>query len=159
MNKKIFMKIILIIFFLVIIDFTQHVFAHAPSNIDLEYDFDNQKLTSIITHYTPDRNSHYIYRVKIYKNEIIVGDNEYTSQPTDDTYQLSFNISAEKVDVLKVWVECNKGGNIEKSITINGENISATNADGSSTPGFEISLLITIIIFLFIINYKKRRRE
>ena len=157
MNNKIVLNILLIMSLLILINCSQVVLAHKPSNIDLEYDLKNQKLTSIITHITPNINSHYIYKVKVYRNDIIVNDNEYTSQPTDDTFELTFNVNAEEGDILKVLAECNIGGSDEKTITISSEDGSKTEANGNSTPGFEIIIILIGVIFLFL--FGKRKKE
>lgn len=155
--EKILLKIFLIMSFLILINSSQTVFAHPASNIDLEYNYNNQKLTSTITHNTPDKEGHYIYKLKIYRNDIIVNDNEYTSQPTDNTFELLFDVSADEGDILKVWVECNIGGTNEKSITITVENGSTAEDNGTSTPGFEIiSILFGLI---FVLSFRKRKKE
>jgi len=113
------------------------VTGHPASNVDLEYDFDNQKLNVTISHNTDNTDTHYIERVEVYKNGVTIIEEDYTSQPSSNTFTLSFDISADDGDVLKVETECSISGKTEDSITVDTTNGTSNDSNGSSTPGFE----------------------
>ncbi|MHA2431569.1 MAG: hypothetical protein ACXACC_11155, partial [Promethearchaeota archaeon] len=102
--------------------FVIQVTAHPPENIELTYDISTNNLTVIITHNTADPNSHYVEKVEIYKNNIEIQDEDYTSQPTADTFTLTFFVEAVEGDILKVEATDNLGGKTEEEITVTNGN-------------------------------------
>ncbi len=155
MKQKKIMIIILFILGLVVNSYC--VSGHPASNVDLKYDFDNQKLNITISHITDDTNTHYIEKVEIYKNGVTIIEEDYTSQPSSNTFTLSFDVSTNDGDVLKVETECSISGKTEDSITVKseGDGIS-TEKDDTSTPGF--GFLIAILGITLFILLKRRRK-
>ena len=144
------------LFFLIIIISCYSVTGHQASNVDLEYDFDNQKLTVTITHNSKDINTHYIEKVEVYKNGVNIIDEVYTSQSSTETFNLTFDVSADDGNILKVETDCNLGGKTEDSITVkSGGNGLSTENDDTSTPGFELLITILGIIIFMILKRKK----
>ena len=148
---------IIILFILGLVVNSYCVLGHPASNVEVKYDYDNQKLNVTISHITDDTTSHYIEKIEVYKNGVTIIEEDYTSQPSSNTFTLSFDILADDGDVLKVETECNLAGKTEDSITVKseGDGIS-TEKDDTSTPGF--GLLITILgITLFIVLKRKKK--
>jgi len=114
------MKMVLLLI-LAVISFTllpQSVLAHSPANMVLEYDFNEQKLDVEITHNVIDPNSHYIENVKVWRNDNLIIDQDYTSQPSTSSFTYSYDITALEGDVLRVTSTCNIGGSDTKQITV-----------------------------------------
>jgi len=96
------------------------VIAHGPSEVIVKYDFDNQQLEVTITHNVGDPNSHYINKIELYKNSILIDTQEYDNQPTSSTFSYTYDISAEDGDVLKAHAYCNRGGDLSSELTVVG---------------------------------------
>ena len=153
---KLLKKLITILIIFAFLIISNPVMGHPASNVDLDYDFDNQKLNVTISHNTDNTDTHYIEKVEIYNNGITIIEEDYSSQPSSNTYTLSFDISADENDVLKVETECSISGKTEDSITVRtGENGTPKENDDTSTPGFELLLIIIAISILFFIKKKK----
>lgn len=117
MIKKIVIFLILIILCLTLLP--QSVFAHNPGAMVLDYNFGNQKLGVTITHNVADPNSHYIENVKVWNNDNLIINQDYTSQPSTSSFTYSYDITAVSGDVLKVTATCSISGNITRQILIN----------------------------------------
>ncbi len=94
------------------------VSAHSPSNMELEYDMDNQRLKVVITHEVTDPLSHYVYKVDIMKNGSLYTTEAYQSQPSPSELIYFYIIDAKKGDTLDVFAECNQGGSITRSLKV-----------------------------------------
>jgi len=108
----------LVVTLLCLVFLPQIVPAHSPSGMELDYDHEAQQLSVTITHIVGDPNSHYIENVKIWQNDNLIIDQDYTSQPTSSTFTYTYDISTIDGDVLKVNAECNRAGNIESQIVV-----------------------------------------
>lgn len=148
---------IIILFILGLVVNSNCVSGHTASNVDLKYDFNNQKLNITISHNTDDTNTHYIKKVEIYINGVTTIEEDYTSQPSSNTFTLSFDVSTNDGDVLKVETECSISGKTQDSITVKskGDGIS-TEKDDTSTPGFGLLIMIFGIILFIILKRKKK---
>lgn len=96
------------------------VSGHAPTQMELDYELDDQLLFVTITHSTPTPSSHYVEAIIVYRNDIPIIEEEYDDQPSRQTFTYEFSIYAVDGDVLKAWAECNIGGDLEEEITIEG---------------------------------------
>ena len=96
---------------------TQQVIAHPPENIDVQYSLSLQKLTVVITHVTSDPTTHYVEKVEVYKNNVSIIQNEYTSQPSN-TFTLNFTFPAVVGDWIKVEAKDNLGFKTQKEIIV-----------------------------------------
>jgi hypothetical protein len=92
--------------------------AHSPSDMQLVYDIDTQDLNVTITHVVSDPNSHYVYKVEIEKNSVLIDTYIYDNQPTTDTFSYNYTIETVDSDELTVTAYCNIVGSIERSIII-----------------------------------------
>ena len=94
------------------------VSAHGPSSVSLEFNEETNQLTVSITHSVTNQNSHYIYQVKLDKNDAELMTQTYTSQPTMNSFSYTYSVTAETGDVLKATATCNQGGSKTGSLTI-----------------------------------------
>jgi hypothetical protein len=94
------------------------VYAHSPQDMVLAYDSVNQKLNVTITHNVVAPNDHYIETVEIYKNDVLIHIENYTSQPSLSTFTYSYDIQAQPGDTIRVTAICSISGSITETITI-----------------------------------------
>jgi len=94
--------------------------GHAPSDMELEYDYGSQVLSVTITHTTPAPSSHYVETVDVYRNDILVLEEHYDSQPDPRTFTYEYEVTAVDGDILRVHAECSIQGSIEDEITVEG---------------------------------------
>jgi len=104
--------------FLVITILPMPSMAHPPSGMQLEYDINTQKLNVTITHNTGNPNSHYIFKVTVKRNNDLVIDKQYTSQPTSSSFTYTYDVTALDGDVLEAYAECNQGGSQTRQLTV-----------------------------------------
>lgn len=110
--EAVFMMLILTSFF------TSTVLAHPPVDMEINYDIESQQVTVMITHETPGPTVHYINRVTIEVNDNEILSEDYQSQPTNDVFSYTYDVSAEIGDVITVTAYCNIQGSISRSLTI-----------------------------------------
>jgi hypothetical protein len=96
------------------------VSAHAPESMELSYDFGTRNLTVTITHTTPLPDQHYIESVEVFRNEISIIQESYTSQPELRTFSLYFDVPAADGDILNVTAVCNVFGSLTEEIEVVG---------------------------------------
>lgn len=94
--------------------------AHAPSSMSLDYNFNQQILSVTLTHTSPTTTNHYVETVVVYRNDVEVLEETYTSQPDTRTFTYEYEVTAVDGDILKVYSECNIGGDVEEEITVVG---------------------------------------
>ena len=149
----------IILCFLAVILVSQNVSAHSPSNMSLNYDSENQKLETTITHQVSNPDSHYLYNIVIKKNGETYNTFDYTNQPSSSSFTYTYDINATEGDAIEVTALCIQGGSITKQVSVSDENGFSDDSDGSPTPGFEIVLFIISFIIIIIIGGKKARNK
>ena len=92
--------------------------ANPPQSVSLEYLPGMQKLNVSIAHVVLDNTTHYIFQVEIQKNGVVNITANYTSQPTNDVFNYTYDISAVDGDVLLVTARCVLFGETSKSLTV-----------------------------------------
>jgi hypothetical protein len=92
--------------------------AHDPQDMELEYNYESQSLTVIITHNTPTPDSHFIESVEIYVNDTIYITMNYTSQPTTSKFSYFYDVTADDGNVIKVIATCSISGNVSRELTV-----------------------------------------
>jgi hypothetical protein len=92
--------------------------ATPPRFIGLQYDKNTNVLKVIISHLSPARSFHYIYRIVIQKNGVIEQVHFYNKQPGFLFNRYEFNISAEPGDQITVSAFCILFGYNTRSIII-----------------------------------------
>jgi hypothetical protein len=112
--------IVLMLFITPLLGF--QVIAHPPSDMTLEYDINTNSLIVTITHVTPAPDIHYINKIDINKNDVLIISEEYTSQPTNDVFSYTFNPNAAFGNIITVTAYCNIQGSITRTITIEDPN-------------------------------------
>ncbi|MFO8050524.1 MAG: hypothetical protein R6V01_02350 [Thermoplasmatota archaeon] len=98
------------------------VSGHAPQSMDLKYDYADQILNVTITHTVPliELGQHYIDEVTVSKNDVLVIEETYDSQPTRETFSFEYFIEAEDGDVLEVYAHCSVTGDLTEEMTVVG---------------------------------------
>ena len=112
-NKKIILFSLLLV---AIMFFALETQAHAPSSISLSYDIGPQTLGVTVNH-TSDT-GHYIESIELWKNDVFVTEETYTSQTSGSQQIDSFRIVAVDGDVLKVRATCSISGSLTEEITV-----------------------------------------
>ncbi len=115
--------------------------AHPPSTMTLSYNTSNQTLSVTITHAVSDPSTHYVKSVIVYKNDVKIIHENYTSQPSTDTFTYHYTLEATDGDVIEVTAICSISGQISRSITV-GE--SGTDGSDNETPPSTSTDLIAI---------------
>ncbi|MBN2066178.1 MAG: hypothetical protein JW771_05155 [Candidatus Thermoplasmatota archaeon] len=121
----------------------------------LSYSKTTKELQVTLTHQVSDPNTHYIYQIVIKINEVITRTEEYTNQSGSSFTYTYEGIDAIEDDRIEVTATCNQGGSITKSLTVTAEDVSGTNEE-SSTPGFELIVLMISVSISVILLRKKR---
>ncbi|MHA2020702.1 MAG: hypothetical protein ACW96N_03245 [Candidatus Thorarchaeota archaeon] len=120
---------------LLIISSSQPVAAHTPASMTLGYNWDTQVLSVTISHAVANPNDHFIENITVYKNDVKVDSEAYTSQGSASAASDTFNIAAVDGDVLRVWANCSISGFIEDTITVTEpDTTTTTTTDGTTTP-------------------------
>jgi hypothetical protein len=90
--------------------------ATAPRYMKLVYQPGALQVT--ILHFSPARSVHYIYKVDIEKNGVLVTSLQYTSQPRFFFFTYSYNVTASPGDTLTATANCDLFGKMTRSITV-----------------------------------------
>lgn len=159
---KIYLSVFLVCFICLQISFVN---GHAPSLMNLDYDFAAQTLEVYIEHLIDpeEGDTHYISKILIYKNITLAQEHDYTSQ-SSSYLTLYYIISASHLEFLKVAAYCNMGGNINRSLlVIDPGQTFGTNVTSATLDSFQLlptSLTLFCITFLSIIfqTIKLKRR-
>ena len=144
---------------LVIISFNSlnsTVTAHSPGKMNISYDIHNSILMANITHSVVDNSTHYVSGVKICLKESVFKEYNYTSQPTNETFQYYYSIDAIKGDKIKVAAYCIEGGEIHDDLIVGAVN------PNLEIPGYSFLLIIlsvTIISSLSIVSKRLERKN
>jgi hypothetical protein len=102
----------------VVLAASQAALAHAPSDIDLNFNAGTRVLSVTITHQVDDPATHYVKEVKIRQGDTTFSETEYTSQPSPDTFTYSYPIPADVTGIIEVKAECNINGEKTKALAI-----------------------------------------
>lgn len=94
------------------------VAAHSPADMDIWFDPTAAKIFITVTHRVDDPSTHYLKTVRVKLNGAVISDPDYKSQPTDNTFMLSYDVNAHTGDVIDVTAICSRGGTLEKSYKI-----------------------------------------
>ena len=107
--------------------------AHAPTDMKISYDPNTAKIYVTITHPVDDPATHYLSRVKVKLNGNVISDPDYKSQPTKDTFTLTYDVNAAAGDEVWVTATCVRGGVLEKTYKVPQPARSVTSAQVPST--------------------------
>ena len=92
--------------------------AHAPTAMNVSYDPNIAKISVTITHPVDDPRAHYLSRVTVKLNGNVISDPDYKSQPSKDTFTLTYDVNAHSGDEVWVTANCVRGGMLEKSYMV-----------------------------------------
>jgi len=107
--------------------------AHAPSEVALSYDQENQTLNVTTVHKVSSPAGHYVVRVEIFKNDQKIVSRDYTSQPSaSDPFTYSYAVNASSGDVLKAKAFCSIAGSRSGELKV-GENAKLVVQSSSSS--------------------------
>ncbi|MDD1654226.1 MAG: hypothetical protein LUO91_00770 [Methanomicrobiales archaeon] len=97
---------------------TQGALAHAPSDIDVNFNAATRILSVTITHPVADPATHYVREVTIRQSDNVFSKSEYSSQPSPDTFTYAYPIPADVTGIIEVKAECSIGGEKTKALAI-----------------------------------------
>jgi hypothetical protein len=97
---------------------TVPVSAHPPTDMNISFDSATAKIYVTITHPVDDPATHYLSRVKVKLNGDVISDPDYKSQPTKDTFTLTYDVNAQSGDEVWVTATCVRGGVLEKTYKV-----------------------------------------
>ncbi|MGB7571782.1 MAG: PQQ-dependent sugar dehydrogenase [Methanothrix sp.] len=107
--------------------------AHAPSEVALSYDQENQTLNVTTVHKVSSPAGHYVARVEIFKNDEKILSQDYTSQPSaSGPFTYSYAVNASSGDVLKAKAFCSIAGSRSGELKV-GENAKLVVQSSSSS--------------------------
>lgn len=86
--------------------------------MDIWFDPSAAKIFITVTHRVDDPSTHYLKTVRVKLNGAVISDPDYRSQPTDNTFTLSYDVNAHTGDMIDVTAICSRGGTLEKSYNI-----------------------------------------
>ncbi|MBN1383031.1 MAG: hypothetical protein JXA41_15305 [Deltaproteobacteria bacterium] len=93
-------------------------FAHGPGDLTVSYESATETLKVTITHTSKSTSKHYISKVEVVKNGVVMLTREYDSQPTKDIFSYEYNVPTEAGDVIEVKASCNIFGSKTTKLTI-----------------------------------------
>jgi hypothetical protein len=94
------------------------VLAHSPADMTISYDPNTAKIYVTVNHPVDDPATHYLSRVKVKLNGNVISDPDYKSQPTKDTFTLTYDVTANAGDEVWVTATCVRGGVLEKTYKV-----------------------------------------
>jgi len=109
------------------------VLAHSPADMTISYDPNTAKIYVTITHLVDNPATHYLSRVKVKLNGNVISDPDYKSQPTKDTFTVTYDVNANAGDEIWVTTTCVQGGGLEKTYKVPQPVRVATSAQVPST--------------------------
>lgn len=94
--------------------------AHPPSRLDLAYHEETGMLEVAITHDVADPMTHFVQEVAIRKNGMVLGEETYTSQPSENLFTYRYPVVLAPGDEVTAIADCNLFGTITGRISIPG---------------------------------------
>jgi hypothetical protein len=138
------------------------VVAHTPASMTLDYNWETQTLSVTISHSVSDPNSHYIQNITVYKNDVKVDSEAYTSQGSTSGASDTFNIAAVDGDVLRVWANCSVSGFIQDTIPVTEPGTGTTSTTTPPPTGLDSTTIIIVVVvalgLIFVLFAILRRR-
>ena len=125
------------------------VSAHDPESVSIAYSIESGVLSVNVVHDSEDRTLHYIERVRISVNGVETTGNESSLLDWDENEEgvvASYTLSATLGDEIVVEVFCTEGGMNSAKLVVG----ASSNDSGSSTPGFEIGVVLAAVLFLYL---------
>ncbi len=127
--KKKYVSITILLLIFLTSTFSFSASAHPASEMSVSYNIEKELLNVSITHKVSDSSSHYIDQIIIYKNGEIYASLNYTSQPTNNSFYYSYDVSANLSDTLEVFTHCNLGGTLTEQLIVSTEDTKSNQSD------------------------------
>jgi len=124
--------------------------AHPPSLMQLTFQEQSGELEVDISHDVDDPTTHFVQAVVIRKNGVVLREEAYTSQPTDNLFTYRYPVVLSPGDEVTAGADCNLFGTIAARITIPGSMETAPSAP-DTTPLWVYHALLLATGFAFII--------
>ena len=113
------MKIRIFVGLVLALSFCAVSFAHPPSEIEAEVSILSHDLTATIVHPVNNPDEHYIDSIKVTLNGQTVIQDTFKKQDNNHSIMVIYNIpTAGLGDTVVIYAHCNKGGDMEKKITV-----------------------------------------
>jgi desulfoferrodoxin (superoxide reductase-like protein) len=112
------MRLKLLLVFILLIFSSQYVFSHSPVGIDIDVDFEHNRLSVVVNHPVGSPRSHYIKTIEIIADEqkpIVKTFHFQKANHQRTTVDIPGLDSVEKI-VIKAY--CNKGGFLSREFVI-----------------------------------------
>jgi hypothetical protein len=103
---------------LVVLSLLPIVPATPPRYLKIQYQESTNTLKVVLTHFSPARSIHYIYRITIHKNGVLEQSHFYTKQPHFFINTYEYNLSVNPGDVITVSAYCVLFGYNTRSTTV-----------------------------------------
>lgn len=112
-------KYLIIAFMLFNFIFGIPAFAHAPSDILLDFDAANKIITVAVTHSIENQKGHFIKEIKVKLNDNTITIQRFLSQTNQNAQVVSYVvIDAKSKDTVEVAVTCSTGEALNKVFRI-----------------------------------------
>ncbi|MHA1217585.1 MAG: hypothetical protein ACTSO5_02755 [Candidatus Heimdallarchaeaceae archaeon] len=151
MKKKILKTALILVTLLIL---ATSIKANSPSSIDLSYDYDIKILDVKVFHSVADANTHYIETMEIYVNDVLNISQGFTNQNTTSYLEVSFSISVDYGDTIKVTAICNIAGSITDQTVVQTPT-SPPNTETSDASSI-ILLGVSMLALVLVVGIKKR---
>lgn len=151
MKKKMLKTSLILVTLLVL---ATSIKANSPSSIDLSYDYDTKILDVKVFHSVSDANTHYIETLEIYVNDVLNISQGFTNQNTTSYLEVSFSISVDYGDTIKVTAHCNIAGSITDQIVV--QTPTSPTATETSDAISMIFLGVSMLALVLVVGIKKR---
>ena len=92
--------------------------AHPPADTSLSFDQNNHTLSVAITHTVSAPSSHYVTRVDVTKNGLMILSKDYTSQPSSSKFTYTYPVNASAGDILNAKASCSIAGSRIGELTV-----------------------------------------
>lgn len=116
MNWKRKSIVLILVLFIGLVMTSMQAGATSPRYMKLQYQ--PNTLTVTILHFSPITKIHYVYKVDVEKNGVVVDTELYQSQPRFFFYTYSYNINATTGDVLSATASCSLFGQLTRTTTV-----------------------------------------
>jgi len=98
--------------------YPQVLYADAPQDVKLSYDFSAQTMAVTITHKASFPGMHHIKSVEIKKNSAVISTTNYDTQPAESPFTYTYKVAAAEGDKLEVNATCNLSGSKVATIAV-----------------------------------------
>jgi hypothetical protein len=137
------------------------VAANPPSAVNLAYNSSSGELAVTITHVVADPVDHFVKMVEVRSGGAVLISEQYSSQPTTETFTYRYSVPAPGGDLLEVTASCNKFGSLTATIPVqNGSPPAATRSGIPPILLLHMGLMLTgftcIVTSVYIAGFQRK---